>query len=564
MIAVDGSASMVAKVARGPAATATRRWSPTWPSWSWTSRSTPSSRAPSSTGSSTTTLLFRRLRAALRPGGRLAAQCGGAGNIARLTPSRRRRSPPASPSRRYFEGFAEPWNYAGAEETEARLRARRLRRGPLLAAAMDGAAAGAARVHLRTVCLGAHVDRLPEELRSPSSTTSWRRAGSRWARLRAPQHRGRRRLASAPLTLRVPPDERRPPHSRPARRRDRPRDRRRRPAAAGVPGRVRVRRAADGRLLDRRPRHRPHRRGAGGLPRRRRGPARRRRRPQMGHHRPRRAAPRAGPARPAQGHGPLRQPAPGAAEPGPGRRQPAARGAHRRHRPAGRPRAHRRHLLRRPAAATATPPTTPASTRPRKSSGSPAPPSRRPAAAPRAPAASPASPRSTRPTCWRPRGSGARWSPHRPRLRRRRARPPAGRQRGDAAGLAPGRLRRDRHREPLRRHPQRRVGDADRLAGDAALRQPRRRRRPGPLRAGPRLGPGHRRQGHRQPAGDLPLGGDDAAPRPRPARGRRRGSRRRSTRSSSAACALRTSRRERWRRRRCQTSPPRSRSGPPR
>ena len=46
----------------------------------------------------------------------------------------------------------------------------------------------------------------------------------------------------------------------------------------------------------------------------------------------------------------------------------------------------------------------------RKSSGSPAPPSRPPAAAPRAPAASRASPRSTRPTCWRPRGSGARSS----------------------------------------------------------------------------------------------------------------------------------------------------------
>ena len=65
----------------------------------------------------------------------------------------------------------------------------------------------------------------------------------------------------------------------------------------------------------------------------------------------------------------------------------------------------------------------------------------------------------------------------RPRLPRRRARPPAGRQRRDAARLAPGRLRRDRHREPLRRHPQRRVGDAHRLAGDAALGQPRRRRR---------------------------------------------------------------------------------------
>ena len=41
---------------------------------------------------------------------------------------------------------------------------------------------------------------------------------------------------------------------------------------------------------------------------------------------------------------------------------------------------------------------------------------------------------------------------------------------------------------------------------------------PGPLRAGPRLRPRHRRQRRRQPARDLPLGGDDAAPRPRPRR----------------------------------------------
>ena len=39
-------------------------------------------------------------------------------------------------------------------------------------------------------------------------------------------------------------------------------------------------------------------------------------------------------------------------------------------------------------------------------------------------------------------------------------------------------------------------------------------RRAGPLRARPRLGAGHRRQGDRQPARDHPLGGDDAALRP--------------------------------------------------
>src|SRR3954451_526756 len=57
--------------------------------------------------------LFERLRMALRPGGRLVAQCGGAGNIAAL--------------REVIEGVSGdpwiPWNFATPEETEARLRA---------------------------------------------------------------------------------------------------------------------------------------------------------------------------------------------------------------------------------------------------------------------------------------------------------------------------------------------------------------------------------------------------------------------------------------------------------
>ena len=54
-----------------------------------------------------------------------------------------------------------------------------------------------------------------------------------------------------------------------------------------------------------------------------------------------------------------------------------------------------------------------------------------------------------------------------------RAGPHAGRQRGDAARRRPRPFRRHRHREHVRRHPQRRVGDAHRLARDAALGQPR-------------------------------------------------------------------------------------------
>ena len=57
--------------------------------------------------------LFARLRAALKPGGRLVAQCGGAGNIADLRAAIERVRP----------GLPDPWNFATPEETERRLRA---------------------------------------------------------------------------------------------------------------------------------------------------------------------------------------------------------------------------------------------------------------------------------------------------------------------------------------------------------------------------------------------------------------------------------------------------------
>jgi trans-aconitate 2-methyltransferase len=110
-------------------------------------------------------LLFRRMRAALRPGGRFAAQCGGAGNIARL----RQISKDVAATESFaphFAGFEEPWNYAGAEETEAQLRAAgfdeiRCWLQPWTIEPPEPAE------FLRTVCLGHQVDRLPAELRDP-------------------------------------------------------------------------------------------------------------------------------------------------------------------------------------------------------------------------------------------------------------------------------------------------------------------------------------------------------------------------------------------------------------
>jgi trans-aconitate 2-methyltransferase len=107
-------------------------------------------------------LLFRRLRATLKAGGRFAAQCGGAGNIADF----RERTAEVASRERYapFLGdFREPWNYADPAETETRL---------------ERAGFGGVRCwlqpweilppqpaeFLRTVCLGPYVDRLPPEL----------------------------------------------------------------------------------------------------------------------------------------------------------------------------------------------------------------------------------------------------------------------------------------------------------------------------------------------------------------------------------------------------------------
>ncbi len=109
--------------------------------------------------------LFAALNRTLRPGGRLVAQCGGRGNIDRF---RRLADEVAAEGRfrTYFSGWEGPWNYAPADETEARLE----RAGfvdvscwlePKAVTPQD------ARAFVRTVCLIRHLDRLPEELKEP-------------------------------------------------------------------------------------------------------------------------------------------------------------------------------------------------------------------------------------------------------------------------------------------------------------------------------------------------------------------------------------------------------------
>lgn len=109
--------------------------------------------------------LFAALYAALRPGGRLVAQCGGRGNVERFHEGARvvgEREPYAP----YLSGWVGPWNFAGPEETTRRLEAAgfaevecALEPWPVTPDDPTG--------YLRSVCLGYHLERLPEELRAP-------------------------------------------------------------------------------------------------------------------------------------------------------------------------------------------------------------------------------------------------------------------------------------------------------------------------------------------------------------------------------------------------------------
>jgi trans-aconitate 2-methyltransferase len=109
--------------------------------------------------------LFARLRAHLCDGGRLVAQCGGQGNIASVHAAAREVMA-AAPYAPHFEGWLGPWNFASPQETEERLRA----------AGFSEARAWLqehpvtpddAHAYLTEINLGAHLGRLPVELRAP-------------------------------------------------------------------------------------------------------------------------------------------------------------------------------------------------------------------------------------------------------------------------------------------------------------------------------------------------------------------------------------------------------------
>lgn len=106
--------------------------------------------------------LFARLHAALRPGGRLVAQCGGEGNVASLARVLRGLRE-EGPFAEFLSGWEGPWRFrapggatedlvrAGFEDVECWLEPKHVRPDD-------------PRGFLVTVTLGVHLERLPDEL----------------------------------------------------------------------------------------------------------------------------------------------------------------------------------------------------------------------------------------------------------------------------------------------------------------------------------------------------------------------------------------------------------------
>jgi len=112
--------------------------------------------------------LFGRLAGALKPGGRLVAQCGGRGNIAWVT----RATEEVMGEGRFqdhFEGWEDTKEYADAETTRERLEAAGfeevgtwMHEEPTRFGSVDELAR-----YLKTVVLGRHLERLPEADHQP-------------------------------------------------------------------------------------------------------------------------------------------------------------------------------------------------------------------------------------------------------------------------------------------------------------------------------------------------------------------------------------------------------------
>jgi trans-aconitate 2-methyltransferase len=109
--------------------------------------------------------LFARMYASMNPGGRLVAQCGGKGNVASLrdvlieVAADERFEP-------HFRDLTGIWNFAGPEETEERLRSAGFE--DVTCWLQDKTVRPEEpAAFVRTVTLGPHLAKLPEDLKDP-------------------------------------------------------------------------------------------------------------------------------------------------------------------------------------------------------------------------------------------------------------------------------------------------------------------------------------------------------------------------------------------------------------
>ena len=121
-------------------------------------------------------LLFERLHRALKPGGRLVAQCGGEGNVASL--ARAIRDVAAAPSfAQHLDGLRGVWNFSSADDAERRLRGAgfehvRCWLEPKPVTPEDPLD------YLTAATLGPHMARLPEDLAPSFAAAVAERMGS--------------------------------------------------------------------------------------------------------------------------------------------------------------------------------------------------------------------------------------------------------------------------------------------------------------------------------------------------------------------------------------------------
>ncbi len=117
--------------------------------------------------------LFAALHRAMKPGARLVAQCGGRGNIDafRRTADAVAGEPPFAS---HFRDWSEPWNYADADETAARLQEAGFAE---VRTWLEPKRVEPSRAFIETVCLLPHLKKLPEEIATEFVDQVLERAG---------------------------------------------------------------------------------------------------------------------------------------------------------------------------------------------------------------------------------------------------------------------------------------------------------------------------------------------------------------------------------------------------